>query len=171
MIWRWEVINRWLKNDCIIPRLGVEIGVKEGRFTLYMLENNPKLEMICIDPWMAQDEGNETYTEWNFNDIYNQYTRAIEPYQDRVTEFRCMSDEAVKFIKPLSLDFCFIDAQHDYDSVLNDIVKWISKIKPGGLLCGHDYNPVKFPGCVDAVDQAFNKKAMKGGNDVWGIWL
>lgn len=38
-----------------------------------------------------------------------------------------------------SVSFCFIDAAHDYDSVVRDVIAWIPKIKPGGMLAGHDY--------------------------------
>ena len=38
-----------------------------------------------------------------------------------------------------SCDFVFIDAAHDHDSVVRDILAWIPKIRPGGLMAGHDY--------------------------------
>jgi len=38
-----------------------------------------------------------------------------------------------------SVDFCYIDAAHDYTSVCRDIAAWLPKMKPGGILAGHDY--------------------------------
>ena len=38
-----------------------------------------------------------------------------------------------------SVDFCFIDAAHDYESVRRDICAWLPKIRPGGVIAGHDY--------------------------------
>lgn len=42
-------------------------------------------------------------------------------------------------------DFVYIDADHSYQSVKNDILAWSSKVKDGGILAGHDYimNSVK----------------------------
>ena len=38
-----------------------------------------------------------------------------------------------------TLDFCYIDADHSYDSVKNDLDIWLPKIKINGIICGHDY--------------------------------
>ena len=37
-----------------------------------------------------------------------------------------------------TLDFVFIDADHSYEAAKADIAAWRSKVKPGGILCGHD---------------------------------
>jgi hypothetical protein len=37
-----------------------------------------------------------------------------------------------------TLDFCYIDAAHDYASVRRDIAAWLPKVKPAGCLAGHD---------------------------------
>lgn len=47
-----------------------------------------------------------------------------------------------------SLDFVFIDGAHNFTSVRDDIRAWLPKVKPGGVLAGHDYDE---PGVVDAV--------------------
>lgn len=38
-----------------------------------------------------------------------------------------------------SLDFVFIDADHAYRSVKADLSAWLPKVKPGGVLAGHDW--------------------------------
>ena len=50
-----------------------------------------------------------------------------------------------------SIDFVYIDAEHDYDSVKQDLSVWFPKVKIGGFLAGHDYNKEQFPGLVKAV--------------------
>jgi predicted O-methyltransferase YrrM len=37
-----------------------------------------------------------------------------------------------------SLDMVYIDACHRYDDVLSDLERWWPKVKPGGILAGHD---------------------------------
>lgn len=39
-----------------------------------------------------------------------------------------------------SLDFVFIDADHEAESVYADLTAWWPKLKPGGTLAGHDYD-------------------------------
>jgi len=120
--------------------------------------------MYAIDPWENQPSGNETYSGWNWSGIYGEYLSKTEPYKDRVIELMMYSHEAVDHVEDQSLDFVFIDAQHDYHSVKKDIELWAPKVKPGGLISGHDYDP-KFPGVIQAVDESFNVEV--GRNFVW----
>ena len=53
---------------------------------------------------------------------------------------RMTSLEAVKKFADESLDFIFIDAEHTYEGVKEDLNAWYSKIKQGGLISGHDFN-------------------------------
>lgn len=52
-----------------------------------------------------------------------------------------------------SLDFAFLDADHQYNSVRSDILAWLPKIKPGAFLGGHDFNEYESPGVIQAVDE------------------
>jgi SAM-dependent methyltransferase len=74
-----------------------------------------------------------------------------------------------------SLDLVFIDACHEYEPVLADIRAWLPKVKPGGMLAGHDYSFEMFPGVVKAVQQvfAFGKEArpVEFRGVVWRVQL
>jgi len=168
MIWRWETINKWIAGRGYV--LGAEIGVKEGRFIEYMLANNPELSMYAVDPWEGQRGATEDYLEWDWVDIYKAYRTRIRPHFNRVTEHRKYSKDAARYIPDGLLDFVFIDAQHDYDSVLKDIDIWLPKVKNGGMISGHDYNPDKFPGVCKAVHERF-LAPMTGENDCWVVYL
>lgn len=164
---RWEVVRYWIKGKQY--RRGVEIGVKEGRFISYILNTNKNLQMIAVDPWEAQPNSNENYSEWDFDSIFKQYRNRIKPFKQRVLEMRMYSGKASKLIDDESVDFVFIDAQHDYDSVKHDIDCWFPKIRRGGLICGHDYEP-NFPGVVKAVNERFTRY-FTGANATWGSWV
>jgi len=165
MMTRWGQVTEWLKESD--PRLGAEIGVKEGRFISYLLQQYPDLRMYAIDPWEDQPNGTETYQGWEWKAIYSEYKDRIEKYKNRVITLKRYSDYAATLIKDGSLDFVFIDAQHDYDSVKKDIYLWMPKIKPNGLLCGHDYQP-KFQGVIQAVKELTNTPLL-GSNDTWAM--
>ena len=49
------------------------------------------------------------------------------------------SAESAALFEDASLDAVYIDAAHDYDSVVKDIAAWFPKIKPAGVFSGHDY--------------------------------
>lgn len=58
-----------------------------------------------------------------------------------------------------SIDVVYIDADHEYDSVVDDINCWLPKIREGGVICGHDYHN-GFPGVIKAVDGRFKNKTV-----------
>ena len=47
--------------------------------------------------------------------------------------------DAVKDFEDGSLDFVYIDGNHDFKNVANDIVEWQKKVRVGGIVAGHDY--------------------------------
>jgi len=66
-------------------------------------------------------------------------------------------------------DLVFIDALHDYESVMQDISLWWPKVRQGGILAGHDYNH-KWPGVERAVADHFNLMGVGVGFDsVWFV--
>ena len=71
---------------------------------------------------------------------------------DTVVPIKLPSVEASNLIEDKSLKFCFIDANHDYEFVKQDIEAWRKKIIPGCILAGHDYF---WTGVKPAVDEAF----------------
>lgn len=56
------------------------------------------------------------------------------------------------------VDFIYIDAGHDYESVIKDLEAWWPLVSEIGVLAGHDYDE-SHPGVVQAVDEFFDGKA------------
>ncbi len=69
-----------------------------------------------------------------------------------------MSWECARFYEDKSLDFVMIDASHAYLDVSRDIDSWRKKVKPGGILAGHDYCPYVVHGVPFGVMQAVNER-------------
>jgi cephalosporin hydroxylase len=49
------------------------------------------------------------------------------------------SEDAIHDVPDNSLDFVYLDADHSYDFVMQDIILWGRKLKKGGAMSGHDY--------------------------------
>lgn len=69
---------------------------------------------------------------------------------DQMIVHRKESTEAAKDFVDGSLDFVFIDGDHMYNDVKRDILAWRNKLKPDGLLSGHD---ILEKGVADAVNE------------------
>jgi len=132
-------------------RVGAEIGVNKGRFSEWichqMRKNKPKLYLV--DPYKSYKEYSEYLDQAEMDAFYESAKVKLAKYN---CEFvKKMSMEAVKDFNDNSLDFVYIDGNHDFQFVVNDIAEWSKKVKPGGIVSGHDYSPYMFQ-VREAVD-------------------
>ena len=74
---------------------------------------------------------------------------------ENIHKVKKSSVEASKDFKDGSLDLVYIDAAHDYESVKQDILTWLPKIKKGGFIAGHDYRYDPNIGVYNAVNDIF----------------
>lgn len=124
----------------------VEIGSWRGRSTAYMAveiaNSNKNIRFDAVDTWAgSQDEPEHQNDPAVVNDtLYNEFLANLKPVEQYVNPVRMTSLAAAAIYADNSLDFVFIDAQHDYDSVRADILAWWPKVKLGGIIAGHDYN-------------------------------
>lgn len=119
--------------------VGVEIGTRFGDYAKILLDANPACQLTCVDPWMAY---NNRSKQWQ-DDSYQRALNLLQPYiqQGRCELCRRPSMEAVGSWSDNSLDFVFIDGNHDFDFAMEDIIYWSKKVKTGGVVAVHDYHP------------------------------
>lgn len=121
-------------------KVGAEIGTSKGRFAKWLFAKINGLKLYCVDPWAVYDE----YIELHDKDRQGEFDGYFEETKQRLAgqnvEFiRKYSMDAVKDFKDNSLDFVFIDGNHTFEYVINDIAEWSKKVRPGGIISGHDY--------------------------------
>ena len=120
---------------------GAEIGVEKGLYSEVLCKANPKLHLSCIDPWSAGAyeagiDGVDPQQE-KYDKRYEETKNRLAPYN--ATIIRKASVMALDDIPDGSLDFVYIDANHDFPNFINDLHNWIKKVKVGGIISGHDY--------------------------------
>lgn len=169
-----------LLNRRALLGCGVEVGVKEGKFSEALLSNWRGKHLISVDPWAeaAPDEYVDmANVQQNEHDRY--YAETVErlaPFGDRSTIWRTFGAEAAERIPHHALDFVYLDARHDRASVLEDLGQWHDKVRPGGVLAGHDYIDGRFAegdfGVRSAVDEFFGRRGLRvGSTRADGPWL
>ena len=126
-------------------KVGAEIGVEQGKFSKVILEKNPDLTFYLIDPWKSFEgeyiRHNDVIipSSQKIIDTFYQNTLDRVSGYENVHIIRKFSMDAVEDFKDESLDFFYIDANHSFDFVMMDIIKWSEKVKIGGIVAGHDY--------------------------------
>jgi hypothetical protein len=147
---------------------GAEIGVKQGKYSEELLSNWRGGELVSIDPWLSADPDeyvDRSNVEQDEFDSYYQETRErLASYGSRSSIWRLTSVEAAEKVPDHSFDFVYIDARHDYDSVMEDLHAWCAKVRPGGVLAGHDYVDGDLPEgefyVKSAVDEFFGERGI-----------
>ncbi len=81
-------------------------------------------------------------------------------FYSSVKILRMKSSDASKLFRKGDLDMVFIDASHDYDSVVEDIKCWEPLIRKGGIISGHDYTRKKW-GVNKAVNDIYKDREIK----------
>lgn len=123
----------------------VEVGVWKGKSFCFLLDEAKKadkgLELYGVDNWNGCKGHRLTLEEAAVSDIAGEAARncALIGYP-RASLVHADSVKATDAFMDGTVDFCFIDASHDYQSVKADILAWLPKITRGGTLAGHDYN-------------------------------
>lgn len=122
-------------------KAGAEIGVMRGEFSEVICKNNPKAKLYAIDSWKAYKEYTDLLKEVQYSDFYKKVVKRLSKYNCEIIPKSSM--EAVEDFVDESLDFVYIDANHALKYVVEDIVEWTKRVKPGGIVSGHDFNEDK----------------------------
>jgi hypothetical protein len=162
------------------PLRGAEIGVFKGQLSALLLHGRPQMLLYLVDSWAPTQEQPRAYIDCgDFHALlpaekqercYRETLTAVRFALDRAVILRMNSVQAAARVDDGSLDFVFIDADHSYEGCRADIEAWTPKVKPGGYLCGHDYDhPIKTGfGVKRAVDEAVERHgwALVTGDDL-----
>jgi predicted O-methyltransferase YrrM len=130
---------------------GAEIGVAEGHYSLVLCQTIPNLKLSCVDLWDTYYRGTTKLKDKIMQDwALEQAHEKLDKYNPKF--IRKSSMDAVKDFEDNSLDFVYIDGDHSFDFVMQDIIEWSKKVKPGGIVSLHDYYRFRGAGVVNAVD-------------------
>ena len=119
---------------------GVELGTWQGEYAATICKHAPSVALTCVDPWRV-DPGYYDYRTWTqdqFDAVYETAKATLAQYPN-ATVLRRTSAEALTHFADASLDFVYIDGNHELTHVVFDLVNWARKVKPGGIIAGHDY--------------------------------
>ncbi len=164
---RHAALIRWLRR-LSGPLVGAEVGVFDGRTSEALLRTFPDLRLWMVDRWKPY-AGRSTIGDQTAEAL----ERAMETARfwtqfakDRRRFLREGSPAAANRFADRSLSFAFIDANHLYEAVCADMAAWWCKIRPGGLLTGHDYGKGRDAEGIWGVKRAVDEFADSGSHQL-----
>jgi hypothetical protein len=161
----------------------IEIGSYMGESTAIFAMSGIFNSIHCIDPWEGEEEsnneGNRTWeavrTEFETNT--RQWRHGFHP---KVWEYKNYSHKCHHLWPDNSVDFIYIDGNHSYESVKQDIELYLPKLKKGGIIAGHDYKFLnidnrgnwatidsQFPGTIKAIDEVLGGVDFNFSDSSW----
>lgn len=126
---RTELLER-MPRDAVVA----EVGVADGELSRQILEVCRPRKLVLIDLW---PESSRRYGDEAMKRTLANVEAGV---RDGVVEVRRgYSWDMLAQLPDASLDWVYIDAAHDYDSVRKDLRAALPRMKPGGIIAGHDY--------------------------------
>lgn len=129
---------QYVKDKYKQPLIAAEVGVARGLNAQTMLKNIDIKKLFLIDSYDYADneDGSEKVREYPKDNM--------RVCRDNLSKYKQVkfiykpSSTAVKQFKDNYFDYVYIDANHNYEEVLQDITSWYEKVKKGGVLAGHN---------------------------------
>jgi len=118
-------------------KVGVEIGVESGAYSEIICAENPGVKHFAIDPWKTYRGYRDHVDQKKIDGFYETTKARLAPYG--ATLVKKFSLDAVKDFADGSLDYVYVDGNHNFQNCTNDIVEWSKKLRYGGILAGHDF--------------------------------
>jgi hypothetical protein len=157
-------------RDFLLGRLpqrsvGAEIGVWKGEFSSRMLKLVRPTELHLIDPWKYEasfhgawyggSKSSQIEMDRIFESVRSRFAK--ETAKGQVTIHRAPSQLAAQGFKDGYFDWVYIDGNHQYEFVTADLESFAPKVRPGGLLCGDDYDRPAASWHKDGVTRAVDQ--------------
>lgn len=152
--------NEWLIT---LPKNMVwcELGVFIGDYSklIFDITKPSKLYLVDLFPnkMISGDKDGKNMKEEN---LEISYIKLKEHFKNHHNVY-IIKDKTFNFLSKIEnnyLDIVYIDADHSFEGVYNDLIYSYNKVKIGGFICGHDYSKQQFKGVFDAVNKFCDEK-------------
>lgn len=126
----------------------VEIGSYAGESAEVFISSLKIRKLYCIDPWEGGYDLKDKASSSDMGQAEKYFDIIAEKYFRQILKLKLSSSQAVNFFSNEMLDMVYLDGNHSFEAVYNDIGIWLPKVKTNGILAGHD---VKWRGVKKAL--------------------
>ena len=141
-----EAVQRLPKSGGILVEVGCWLGRSAALMATLLKNSGKAATFYVVDNFKGSgcDGLDRTAREWEAagHPLIRQFLDNMKEcgVEHLISPIVAESVEGAKTFPDGMIDFCFIDANHEAPAVQADIRAWWPKIKPGGVLAGHDAN-------------------------------
>jgi hypothetical protein len=148
-------------------KVGAEIGVEKGKYSKSLSQMNPGVKLYCIDPWLSDGTYRKQFDQAYIDNLMADAVNRLAQYNCEI--IRKTSMDAVKDFADDSLDFVYIDGNHKFEYVVNDLAEWSKKVRVGGIVSGHDWIRMALSSTTKNNDPIEVQPAVRGFVDAYRI--
>ena len=130
------------------PLVAAEIGVRDGANALDMLIGLELERLYLVDHYEPYKDGDGFLDRQAQDLFYCEAFKRLRPFQSKITWVTRRSQLAYFLFPDHFFDYVYIDGEHSYAAVTQDLGLWYSRVKPDGVFAGHD---IDFPAVKRAV--------------------
>ena len=117
----------------------LEIGSYAGEsITLFKQILGENVLIVSIDPWDTLEDENDLIHQNDFNRVEAVFNDTVISYKHLV-KCKLYSQDIVDMFTDEYFDCLYVDGLHTYEQVKIDLELYVSKVKTGGIISGHDY--------------------------------
>jgi predicted O-methyltransferase YrrM len=109
----------------------IEIGSFIGESTIIFARNFKHVS--AIDPFIDNYDPEDMTSNFNFNEVFEEYKRRIESEKEKVTTYKLTSNDALSVLHGQKFDFIYIDGDHSKKNVLEDAILSWDLLKINGI--------------------------------------
>jgi len=160
-----QTFTQYLPNECIIA----EVGSYAGHSAEIFLNSGKIKHLYCVDPWCVGYDEKDGASSSNMVEVENEFDYIVLNKFDNVSKIKHTSKHASTLFEDESLDCVYIDANHQYEAVKEDILLWMPKVKLNGIISGHDYWITDDAAPQKAIDEIFGKPNMVFEDSSWMV--
>lgn len=168
--------GKYLNNKGLLG-LAVEVGTHRADYARILRRDWKGKCLYCVDPWIIP-EGYEPQAKclWlskgGSRELdYKEAVRVALEFNRNTMKLLLMTSlDAIHQFDPGTIDFAYIDGDHRYEHVIQDLIGWWDRIRVGGILAGHDWiQPGESHSWAEGIQQAVQEFKILYKTTVWLI--
>ena len=143
---------------------GAEIGVHHGWYSYYLLKHSKLKTLWSVDSY----EGRHVHQKADAEILLSEFGQ-----RSKIIAARSVDAARQATVGGQRFGFVYIDADHSYQAVCDDLTLWYPIILAGGILAGHDYLPTRHVEVIQAVDEfvAAHNLELFITREKWASWF